>query len=120
MKIVRDFPYAVTVEEYIPIPLADGTHLAARLWRPEGAEQQTVPAILEYIPYRRRDSTRLRDDAMHHYFAGHGYACLRVTCAGPVTPRGCWRTNTCSRNWTTAWRFCAGWVNSPGATAMWA
>ncbi|WP_019627742.1 CocE/NonD family hydrolase [Thioalkalivibrio sp. AKL10] len=88
MKIVRDFPYAVTVEEYIPIPLADGTHLAARLWRPEGAEQQPVPAILEYIPYRRRDSTRLRDDAIHHYFAGHGYACLRVDLRGSGDSEG--------------------------------
>ena len=88
MNVVHDFPCAVEVEEYIPIPLADGTRLAARLWRPEGAEQQPVPAILEYIPYRRRDSTRLRDDAMHHYFAGHGYACLRVDLRGSGDSEG--------------------------------
>ena len=88
MKIVRDFPFAVEVEEYVPIPLADGTRLAARLWRPANAEQEPVPAILEFIPYRRRDSTRLRDDAIHHYFAGHGYACLRVDLRGAGDSEG--------------------------------
>jgi putative CocE/NonD family hydrolase len=88
MKIVRDFPFAVEVEEYIPIPLADGTRLAARVWRPANAGQQPVPAILEFIPYRRRDSTRLRDDAIHHYFAGHGYASLRVDLRGSGDSEG--------------------------------
>ncbi len=88
MKTVTDLSCPVAIEEYIPIPLSDGTHLAARLWRPEGAEQRPVPAILEYIPYRRRDSTRLRDDAIHHYFAGHGYACLRVDLRGSGDSEG--------------------------------
>nr|WP_231362397.1 CocE/NonD family hydrolase [Thioalkalivibrio sp. ARh3] len=88
MRTVTDLPCPVAVEEYIPIPLPDGTQLAARLWRPEGAEQRPVPAILEYIPYRRRDSTRLRDDAIHHYFAGHGYACLRVDLRGSGDSEG--------------------------------
>jgi putative CocE/NonD family hydrolase len=41
-----------------------------------------VPAILEYIPYRKRDFTRARDEPMHHYFAGHGYAAVRVDLRG--------------------------------------
>jgi uncharacterized protein len=82
MKVVTDFPHPVRVEEHLWIPLSDGVRLAARLWRPAGADKTPVPAILEYIPYRKRDSTRARDDVMHHYFAGHGYACLRVDLRG--------------------------------------
>jgi putative CocE/NonD family hydrolase len=68
--------------ETVWIPLADGTKLAARLWLPEDAEEHPVPAILEYIPYRRRDSTRDGNDRMHPYFAARGYACLRVDIRG--------------------------------------
>ncbi len=41
-----------------------------------------MPAILEYIPYRKRDGTRGRDEPMHHYFAGHGYAAIRIDLRG--------------------------------------
>ena len=41
-----------------------------------------VPAILEYIPYRRRDGTRPRDEETHAWFAAQGYACARVDIAG--------------------------------------
>ena len=68
--------------ETVWIPLADGTKLAARLWLPGDAEEHPVPAILEYIPYRRRDSTRDGNDRVHPYFAAHGYACLRVDIRG--------------------------------------
>ena len=64
--------------ENIWIPMSDGTRLAARLWLPADAEQVPVPAILEYLPYRKRDGTRLRDETMHPYFAQHGYASIRV------------------------------------------
>ena len=58
--------------------MLDGCRLAARIWLPENAEQQPVPAILEYIPYRKNDGTALRDSLYHPYFAGHGYAAMRV------------------------------------------
>jgi putative CocE/NonD family hydrolase len=41
-----------------------------------------VPALLEYLPYRKRDFMRSRDRPMHHYFAGHGYASARVDIRG--------------------------------------
>lgn len=66
--------------EWIIMP--DGARLAARIWIPEGAEAEPVPAILEYIPYRRRDVTRSRDEAMHPRFAAAGYACIRVDMRG--------------------------------------
>ena len=75
----QDLPFRV-IEEEIFIPLKDGTKLAARLWRPEIAGK--YPAILEYIPYRKRDGTRLRDEEQHGYLAGHGYVCARVDMRG--------------------------------------
>ena len=68
--------------------MPDGIRLAARLWVPESAGAVPVPAILEYIPYRRRDSTRTRDETMHGYFAGHGYACVRVDIRGSGESEG--------------------------------
>ena len=62
--------------------MRDGCRLAARLWLPESANAAPVPAIIEYIPYRKRDGTRERDEAMHRYFAGHGYAALRIDLRG--------------------------------------
>ncbi|MEM7463055.1 MAG: CocE/NonD family hydrolase, partial [Pseudomonadota bacterium] len=35
-----------------------------------------------YLPYRKRDGTASRDALNHPYFAGHGYACLRVDMRG--------------------------------------
>ena len=37
------------------IPLADGCRLAARIWRPDDAADNPVPALLEFLPYRKRD-----------------------------------------------------------------
>lgn len=64
------------------IPMSDGRRLAARLFLPVDADEKPVPAILEYIPYRRRDGTRIGDDQMHLWFAAHGFAGVRVDIAG--------------------------------------
>jgi hypothetical protein len=88
LHITTAFPHRVREIENTWIPLSDGTRLAARLWLPEGAEAQPVPAILEYIPYRKRDVTRERDNLTHAYFAGHGYACVRVDIRGSGDSEG--------------------------------
>ncbi|MSP82677.1 MAG: CocE/NonD family hydrolase [Alphaproteobacteria bacterium] len=82
MRIVGEFPRKVREIETAWIPMTDGVRLAARIWLPEDAEANPVPAILEYVPYRRRDGTRGRDEPMHRYFAGHGYASVRVDIRG--------------------------------------
>lgn len=64
------------------IVLADGTRLAARIWLPEGAEAAPVPAILEYLPYRKRDGTAPRDESTYPVFAAAGYAGVRVDIRG--------------------------------------
>jgi predicted acyl esterase len=80
--IATTFPKAVRVIEHTLLPLKDGTTLAARIWLPEDAEQNPVPAILEYLPYRKRDGTYERDALTHPYLAGHGYAGVRVDLRG--------------------------------------
>lgn len=70
------------VQEHLWITLSDGCRLGARLWLPEAAVRGKVPAVLEYIPYRKRDGTRARDDPMHGYFAAQGYAAIRVDMRG--------------------------------------
>src|SRR5215510_2190048 len=77
-----EFPHKVRKVEHFWITLKDGCRLAARMWLPADAETKPVPAILEYIPYRKRDGTRGRDEPMHAYFAGHGYAAIRVDTRG--------------------------------------
>jgi predicted acyl esterase len=80
--IVTTFPRAVRIIEHTTIPLKDGTTLAARIWLPKDAEQNPVPAILEYLPYRKRDGTYERDALTYPWLAGHGYAGVRVDIRG--------------------------------------
>ena len=82
MRIVSEFPHRVAEHPDMGIVLSDGCRLSARVWLPEGAEAAPVPAILEFLPYRKRDGTVVRDALTHPWFAGHGYACLRVDMRG--------------------------------------
>ena len=70
--------HASTLDTWIELP--DGRRLAARLWQP--ATDAPAPAILEYLPYRKRDGTAPRDATTHAVFAAAGYACVRVDIAG--------------------------------------
>lgn len=82
MGTVTEFPHRVHETPDMGIVLSDGCRLSARVWMPEDAVKKPVPAILEYIPYRKRDGTLPRDEMMHPYFAGHGYAAVRVDMRG--------------------------------------
>ncbi|WP_430465244.1 CocE/NonD family hydrolase [Tabrizicola sp.] len=82
MAIRTEFPHQVVETPDMGIVLSDGCRLSARVWMPEDAARNPVPAILEYIPYRKRDGTLPRDEMMHPYFAGHGYAAVRVDMRG--------------------------------------
>jgi putative CocE/NonD family hydrolase len=88
VEVITRFPRAVREIVNTDIPLSDGTRLAARIWIPEDAEADPVPAILEYLPYRKRDGTSERDALTHPYFAGHGYACVRVDMRGSGESEG--------------------------------
>lgn len=64
------------------IPMRDGARLAARIVLPKQALHTPVPAVLEYLPYRRGDGTAKRDAIRHPYLAGHGIAAVRVDMRG--------------------------------------
>ncbi|MEL6996935.1 MAG: CocE/NonD family hydrolase, partial [Pseudomonadota bacterium] len=69
-----------TTEETLWITMPDGTRLAATLWRPDG--DGPFPTVLEFLPYRRRDGTAIRDDSTYPHFAEAGVAGLRVDSRG--------------------------------------
>jgi putative CocE/NonD family hydrolase len=82
----NDLPEEIIEQPNVWIPMPDGTRLAARIWRPR--HERPVPAILEYIPYRKRFGTAQRDEMMHPYMAAHGYACVRVDLRGSGESEG--------------------------------
>ncbi|NKB75819.1 MAG: CocE/NonD family hydrolase [Gammaproteobacteria bacterium] len=84
--------------DHLWIPMSDGVKLGARLWLPESVndealsdgsmEDKAVPAILEYIPYRKDDYSAIRDSSTIAWFASRGYACLRVDMRGSGSSDG--------------------------------
>lgn len=82
MKTITRFPHQYTETEDCWIPMPDGVKLAAKLWLPDIAQKRGVPTIIEVIPYRKRDIYAPRDAMHHRYFAGHGYASMRIDMRG--------------------------------------
>ncbi|MEK9977653.1 MAG: CocE/NonD family hydrolase, partial [Paracoccaceae bacterium] len=75
------------ISEIVELPdegilMPDGCRLSARIWRPQNAHDIPVPAILEFLPYRKRDGTTARDALTHPYFAKRGFASVRVDMRG--------------------------------------
>jgi hypothetical protein len=108
------------VIENVFIPLSDGVRLAARVWLPD---VERAPAILEYIPYRKRDGTRGRDEPMHGYFASQGYAAVRVDMRGSGESDGLLEDEYLQRElddaceviaWLAAQPWCDGHVGMMG------
>ena len=123
--IRRDFPHVVNEIEHTLIPLHDGVRLAARIWLPADAGQRPVPAILEYLPYRKRDGTFERDALTHPYLAGFGYAAVRVDIRGSGESEGL-LTDEYTRQeqddaleviaWLAAQPWCTGAIGMMGAS----
>ena len=88
MKVVTEFPHAVREIEHLDVPMPDGCRLAARIWMPETTGGAPVPAILEYLPYRKNDLTLQRDSLNAPYLAGHGYAYVRIDLRGAGDSEG--------------------------------
>ena len=86
LAVRRDLLERVREVENVLIPMPDGVRLAARLFLPAG--EAVTPALLEYLPYRKRDLMRSRDEPMHRYFAAHGYAVVRVDVRGSGDSEG--------------------------------
>ncbi|MFI1396284.1 CocE/NonD family hydrolase [Streptomyces sp. NPDC020681] len=79
------FPHE-TLHEDVRIPVADSSRLYARIWRP--VTEEPVPALLEYVPHRLTDATAPRDWQRHPWYAGHGYASVRVDVRGHGNSEG--------------------------------
>ncbi|MCW8207733.1 CocE/NonD family hydrolase [Verminephrobacter aporrectodeae subsp. tuberculatae] len=72
--------HAFTVLENTWISLRDGTRLAARIWLPDTEDR--LPAVLEYLPYRKRGGTHARDESTYPVFAAAGIVGVRVDIRG--------------------------------------
>lgn len=123
MAIVETFPRLVREIQTLWIPMSDGCQLAARVWLPDDAEQDPVPAILEFVPYRRLDFTAIRDPSMHAYYAGYGYAGVRVDCRGTGDSDGFMEDEYLAQElrdgaeiiaWLAAQTWCSGTVGMTG------
>jgi putative CocE/NonD family hydrolase len=75
---------AIKVIENAWIPMPDGARLAARMFLPAAAFANERPcgAVLEYLPYRKRDGYRYRDDVAGAFLAKSGIALIRVDIRG--------------------------------------
>lgn len=120
-KVVTDFSYKYNIVENDWIPLNDGTKLSTRFWFPE--TDKPLPAILEYIPYRKRDGMRGRDEPMHGYFAGNGYVVVRVDMRGSGESTGLLRDEYLKQeqddaleviDWISKQKWCDGNVGMMG------
>jgi len=121
MRTVSSLPHEIREEEHVWIPISDGVRLAARIWRPVASDHEPVPAVLELIPYRKRDLTAYRDSIHHPYVAGHGYACARVDLRGSGESEGVLadeylEREFCDAEEILAWLADQSWCN--GRTAM--
>jgi uncharacterized protein len=64
------------------IPMPDGIELAVTLYLPPDGGVSRVPALLEYLPYRKDDAMLARDYELYAYMTRHGYAGARVDIRG--------------------------------------
>jgi putative CocE/NonD family hydrolase len=109
--------------ENVWISMSDGCRIAARIWMPVSVDRDPVPAVLEYIPYRKRDFMRARDEPIHRYFAMKGYASIRVDIRGSGDSEGLLRDEYTVQEhedaleilaWIAAQKWCSGAVGMMG------
>lgn len=105
------------------IKMSDGCELSARIWMPDDALEHPVPAIVEHLPYRKRDGTIVRDQLTHPWFAGHGYLCIRVDMRGNGDSQGLMSDEYTQQElddaceviaWASNQPFCTGLVGMMG------
>jgi len=116
VKTTTDFPRKVVEYPDYGIVMPDGCRLSARVWMPDDAEENPVPVILEHLPYRKRDGTTARDALTHPWFAGHGYASIRVDMRGNGDSQGRMEDEYSEQEWQDAvdiiaWAASQPWCN---------
>ena len=117
------FPRRVIEFPHMEIAMPDGILLSARVWMPDDANENPVPAILEHLPYRKRDGTIVRDQFTHPWMAGHGYCCIRVDMRGNGDSEGLMEDEYTAQElqdacdviaWASAQKWCNGNVGMMG------
>ncbi len=91
---------------YITMP--DGVKLATRLWLPDDSSQK-LPAIFEFIPYRKNGGMEHRDELAYPYFLHHGYAGVRVDLRGNGESEGFMDDEYSWDEWNDA-QFIIDWI----------
>jgi len=109
------------VVEHVPIPMRDGISLSARLWIPDVAAK--APAVLECVPYRKRDLYRPLDDLWGATLAARGIAFVRLDVRGSGDSEGVLTDEyseaelaDCEQTiaWIAAQEWCSGAVGMRG------
>ena len=117
MQRVHEFPQAVRVLRHVWIPMRDGVPAVGAHLAPRGRRGDPVPAILEYIPYRKDDATALATTRAPPVFRRPRLRRASAsTCAAAATPRASCATSTCRRSRTTPSRCCAWLAPQPWCT----
>ncbi len=123
MKTITQFERKIVENPDVGIEMPDGCVLSARIWLPADAERDPVPAIIEHLPYRKRDGTAARDHLTHPYLAGNGYAGIRVDMRGNGDSEGLMEDEYTEQEledavaviaWAAAQPWCSGKVGMMG------
>ena len=119
--LVERTEFEVEMRDHVLIELSDGVKLSARIWLPK--TDVPVPALLEYLPYRKGDWTAPRDAQRHPWYAAHGYASVRVDMRGSGDSEGVMRDEYSAQEladgievieWLAAQPWCSGAVGMFG------
>src|SRR5687767_15509515 len=78
----------IRIEE-VWITMPDGVRLSADLYLPDGPGATTgkLPALLEYLPYRKHEA-RSRNYGLYSYFVQRGYVVAAVDISGTGNREG--------------------------------
>ncbi|CUM68333.1 uncharacterized protein PRCAT00006055001 [Priceomyces carsonii] len=87
---IDELPVKQTKLEDVVITMLDGCKLYAHIWLPLEAErgEKKVGTLVEYIPYRKDDNTAMRDSIRHPFYAGNGFASIRIDMRGSGSSDG--------------------------------